>query len=310
MDVLSAPTEGAGSDPAAPPRRRGIRLRAAAGDGAWLGLVPFAAYVLVFLGLPLYMVVHGALTTDSGQLTFSNFTTTFNSPAYRTAFKNSVILSVWTSLVGALFGVWLAAAVVAGKPGGMARRVVSSASGVLAYFAGVPLAFAWVATLGAEGAFTLLLKDMGIDLYAHGFTISSLLGVGLAYVYFQIPLMVILITPALEGMRPQWREAAQGLGATKAGYLRHVAIPVLTPAVLGATLILFGNAFSAYATALALVGSTINIVPAQIDDAINGNVLVGADRLGLALGVEMIAVIVVVMVGYWLAQRRARRWLQ
>jgi putative spermidine/putrescine transport system permease protein len=129
-------------------------------------------------------------------------------------------------------------------------------------------------------------------------------------VYFQVPLMVILITPALEGLRPQWQEAALGLGATKFRYLRHVAIPVLAPSVIGATLILFGNAFSAYATALALVGSTLNIVPAQIDDAINGNVLVNADRLGLALGVEMIIVIVVVMVCYWLVQQRARRWLQ
>ena len=243
-------------------------------------------------------------------LTLSNFRMTLSSPAYKSAFKNSVILSLWTSLVGALFGVWLAAAIVSGKPGGILRRVVSSASGVLAYFAGVPLAFAWIATLGAQGAFTVLLKGIGINLYAGSFTISSLLGVGLAYVYFQIPLMVILITPALEGMRPQWREAAQGLGATKLGYLRHVAVPVLTPSVLGATLILFGNAFSAYATALALVGSTINIVPAQIDDAINGNVLVNADRVGLALGVEMIVVIVVVMVCYWLVQRRARKWLQ
>jgi putative spermidine/putrescine transport system permease protein len=296
------------SDPAAPRRRRGIRRRRNR-SRAWIGVAPFAAYVLVFLGVPLYMVIHGALTTDGGQLTLSNFKATLTSPAYTTAFKNSIILSLWTSLIGALFGAWLAAAVVAGKAGGMLRRAVSSASGVLAYFAGVPLAFAWIATLGAEGTLTLLLKHMGINLYASGFTISSLLGVGLAYVYFQVPLMLILITPSLEGLRPQWQEAAQGLGASKLGYLRHVALPIMAPSLIGATLILFGNAFSAYATALALVGSTLNIVPAQIDDAINGNVLVNADRVGLALGVEMIAVIVVVMFCYQLVQRRARRWL-
>ena len=297
------------TDPAAPPRRRGMRPLQSR-YGALIGVTPFVAYVLVFLGVPLYMVIHGALTTDGGQLTFSNFKATFTSPAYTTAFKNSIILSLWTSLIGAVFGAWLAAAVVAGKAGGMLRRAVSSASGVLAYFAGVPLAFAWIATLGAEGTLTLLLKDMGINLYAGGFTISSLLGVGLAYVYFQVPLMLILITPSLEGLRPQWQEAAQGLGASKLAYLRHVAFPIMAPSLIGATLILFGNAFSAYATALALVGSTLNIVPAQIDDAINGNVLVNADRVGLALGVEMIAVIVVVMFCYHLIQRRARRWLR
>ena len=272
--------------------------------------MPFAAYVLVFLGLPLYMVVHGSLTTSTGGFTLDNFKSTFTSPEYKAAFENSLVLALWTSIAGAVFGVWLAAAVITARTGGMLRRVVSSASGVFAYFAGLPLAFAFIAALGPLGVATVLLRDSGVNLYAHGFRISSILGVGLAYVYFQVPLMVILITPALEGLRPQWQEAAQSLGATKLAYLRHVAVPVLAPSVIGATLILFGNAFSAYATALALVGSTFAIVTAQIYEAINGNELVGQANIGLALGVEMIFVIVIVMVGYGLVQRRARRWLQ
>jgi putative spermidine/putrescine transport system permease protein len=294
----------------AAPRRRGIAVRIASGLGGWAGILPFAAYVVVFLGIPLYVVVHGSLTTESNQFTFDNFRQTWSSPAYRIAFKNSLILSVWTSIVGAFFGTWLAAAVVAAKPGGLLHRLVQSGSGVLAYFAGVPLAFAFIAALGLQGVVTVLLRHFGIDLYAHGFTISSMTGVGLCYVYFQIPLMVILITPALEGLRSEWQEAALSLGASKLRYLRHVAVPVLLPSFVGATLILFGNAFSAYATALALVGSTLSIVPAQIDNALNGNVLVGADRAGLTLGAEMIIVVLIVMVGYLLVQRRARRWLR
>jgi putative spermidine/putrescine transport system permease protein len=280
------------------------------GLGGWAGLLPFAAYVIVFLGIPLYVVIHGSLTTESNQFTWDNFRQTWDSQSYRAAFKNSLILSVWTSVVGAFFGTWLAAAVVTAKRGGLLHRVVQSGSGVLAYFAGVPLAFAFIAALGLQGVVTVLLRHFGIDLYAHGFTISSMTGVGLCYVYFQIPLMVILITPALEGLRVEWQDAALSLGASRLGYLRHVAVPVLLPSFVGATLILFGNAFSAYATALALVGSTLNIVPAQIDNALNGNVLVGADRAGLTLGTEMIMVILIVMVGYWLVQRRARRWLR
>lgn len=256
------------------------------------------------------MVIHGSLTTDSNQFTFANFRETWSAPAFRLAFKNSLILSVWTSVVGAVFGTWLAAAVVTARRGGLLHRIVQSGSGVLAYFAGVPLAFAFIAALGLTGVITVLLKHFGIDLYAHGFTLYSMTGVGLCYVYFQVPLMVILITPALEGLRSEWQEAALNLGASRLGYLRHVAVPVLLPSFVGATLILFGNAFSAYATALALVGSTLAIVPAQIDDALNGNVLVGADRLGLTLGTEMIIVILIVMVGYLLVQRRARRWLR
>jgi len=264
----------------------------------------------VFLGIPLYVVIHGSLTTESNQFTWDNFRQTWDSQSDRTAFKNSLILSVWTSVVGAVFGTWLAAAVVTAKPGGFLHRIVQSSSGVLAYFAGVPLAFAFIAALGPIGVVTVLLKHFGLDLYAHNFTISSMTGVGLCYVYFQIPLMVILITPALEGLRAEWQDAALSLGASKLGYLRHVAVPVLLPSFAGATLILFGNAFSAYATALALVGSTLQIIPAQINYAIDGNVLVGADRAGLTLGAEMIIVILIVMVGYWLLQRRARRWLR
>jgi putative spermidine/putrescine transport system permease protein len=281
------------------------------GLGGWAGILPFAAYVIVFLGIPLFVVVHGSLTTESNQFTWANFRQTWDSQGYRTAFKNSLTLSLWTSLVGAVFGTWFAAAVVTARRGGFLHRIVQSASGVLAYFAGVPLAFAFIASLGLTGVVTLFLKhQLGIDLYAHGFTISSLTGVGLCYVYFQVPLMIILITPALQGLRSEWQEAALGLGASKLGYLRHVAVPVVLPSFVGATLILFGNAFSAYATALALVGSTFNIVPAQIENAIDGNVLVGADRAGLTLGTEMIIVIVIVMFGYWLVQRRARRWLR
>jgi putative spermidine/putrescine transport system permease protein len=280
------------------------------GLGGWAGILPFAAYMIVFLGIPLYVVIHGSLTTESNQFTFSNFKMTWSSPAFRLAFKNSLILSFWTSIVGAVFGTWLAAAVVTAKRGGMLHRITQSGSGVLAYFAGVPLAFAFIAALGQVGVVTVLLKHLGINLYADGFTISSMIGVGLCYVYFQVPLMVILITPALQGLRSEWQDAALNLGASKLGYLRHVAVPVVLPSFVGATLILFGNAFSAYATALALVGSTLSIVPAQIDDALNGNVLVGADRLGLTLGTEMIIVILIVMVGYWLVQRRARRWLR
>ncbi len=295
----------------AAPRRRGI-TRSSAGRGAWLGMAPFTVYVLIFLGLPLYEVIHGAFTTDAGQLTWQNFSTIFSGSQYWIPLENSLILSAWTALVGGFFGTWLAAAVVASRAGSMLRRVIASASGVLAYFAGVPLAFAMIAAYGRPpgGVITTWLKDIGIDLYAHGFSISSLFGVGLCYVFFQVPLMVILITPALEGLRPQWREAAENLGASKFEYMRHVAIPVMTPAFVGSLLILFGNAFSAYATVLALVGAAVPLLPASINEAINGNVLVNQDRIALALGVEMIVIVAIIMVAYWLVQRRARRWLQ
>jgi putative spermidine/putrescine transport system permease protein len=299
------------TDPAAP-RRRGIFRTSGESGGAWLGMLPFTFYVLVFMGLPLYEVFHGAFTSDADVLTLHNFSAIFSSSEYWTPLKNSLILSAWTSGLGALLGTWLAAAVVASPQGSMLRRVVSSASGVLAYFGGVALAFMLIAAYGRPpgGVLTTWLKDVGIDLYAHGFSISSLFGVGIAYIFFQVPLMVILITPALEGLRPQWQEAAESLGASKVEYARHVAVPVMTPPFIGALLVLFGNAFAAYATVLALVGVTVPLIPAAINAAINGNILVNQDRIAFALGVEMILIVMIVMIGYWMVQRRARRWLQ
>ena len=284
-------------------RRRGIPR------GAWIGIAPFFLYVALFLGGPLYEVLYGALTTTKGSPTWSNFSATFSTP-YPSLFESSLKLALYTTLIGGAFGLWLACAVVSSGPRSPLRRIVGSGSAVLAYFAGVPLAFAWIASLGRFGEVTQLLQHIGINLNNTSFTISSLTGVELTYVYFQIPLMVLLITPALEGLRPEWREAATGLGASTFSYVRHVAAPVLAPALIGALLLLFGNAFAAYATAYALVGDTANLVPSRIQELVAGNVLVNETNIGLALGVEMVVVIAFVMVGYALLQRRAGRWAQ
>lgn len=292
--------------PAAAPEPSGVRP--ARPWRAALGLLPFTLYLLVFLGGPLYFVVSGALSDPSGQPTFDNIIASVTDPQYQLAFTSSLLISAVTALIGAVFGVFLAQAVLTSRPGSPLRRIVSTASGVLAYFGGVPLAFAFIGALGQTGLATLFLKDVGVDLYGLGFRIDSLTGLGLTYVYFQIPLMVILITPALEGLAPQWREAAENLGASAWSYWRHIALPVLAPALGGATLVLFGNAFAAYATALALTSGQIPLVTNSIAAALSGNVLVNQQNVGLALGFDMVIVIGVVMVGYLILQRRASRW--
>jgi len=109
-------------------------------------------------------------------------------------------------------------------------------------------------------------------------------------------------------VRREWREAAANLGATSFQFWRYVALPILTPALLSAIVLLFGNAFAAYATALALTSGFIPLVPTAIASALSGNVLAGRQNVGLALGLTMVVVIAVVMIGYLLLQRRAARW--
>ncbi|KUN66046.1 ABC transporter permease [Streptomyces canus] len=273
----------------------------------WIAVVPLLAFVAVAFGLPAIAMLDGAFTakdpaTGATSYTVDNLTASLKG-AYLTALLGSVKLSAVSAALATAFGLPLAQAVVSSRFRGL-REAVLTASGVLANFGGVPLAFAFVATLGNAGVLTrqLGLTDKGWDLY-------SFWGLVIVYLYFLIPLMVLTITPALDGLRTQWREAAQNNGATGVQYWRFVALPVLLPTLLGGFVLLFGSAFAAYATAAAMVGSSIPLVTLQIADAISGNVLVGQENVALALSLDMVLVAGLVMAVYLPLQRRSARWL-
>jgi putative spermidine/putrescine transport system permease protein len=285
-------------------RRRGVRR-----GRNLLGAVPFVAYVTVFLAIPTLVVTIGAFASDEGRPTLANVKA-LTSGYIVDAFVRSVVLSAVTAVVGAVFGALLAYALVTGRPGGLLRRFVTAASGVLAQFGGVTLAFAFIATIGLSGFVTVFLRDqLGVNIYANGVWLFELPGLMLVYTYFQIPLMVIVFLPALDGIRPQWREATESLGGSTWQYWRRVAMPLLAPAFLGSTLLLFANAFSAYATAAALVSQGSPIVPLQIRGALTSEVVLGQQNLGKAMALGMVVVVAVVMSLYALLQRRTARWL-
>ena len=291
-------------------RRRGAR-RGRRGSGlALLGALPFFLYVAVFLLLPVgVLAVEAFRATDP--VTFEETWSTGSIVAitegpFRRAYVGSLQLSAITAVLGAALGLALAVAVLRTRRGRLLRRLVLTASGVLANFGGVPLAFAFLATIGNAGLVTALLTEtLGLDT----FSLYSMTGLALVYLYFLIPLMVLTITPALEALRSQWREAADNLGATGWQYWRYVGGPVLAPPVIGATMLLFASAFAAYATADALVGSSIPLVTLQIADALSSNVVVGSENLGKALALGMVLLIGLVMAFYAWVQRRTQRWL-
>jgi len=287
------------------PRPRGGRWR----SRDLLGVVPFFLFVGVFLVIPTLVVVIGSFAGSSGGVTLDNLTALADDYIVD-AFVRSIALSAVTAVLGAIFGALLAYAVVTGRPDGAMRRAVTAACGVLAQFGGVTLAFAFIATLGLSGFVTVFLRDqLGIDIYSGGVWLFDLPGLVLVYTYFQIPLMVIVFLPALDGIRPQWREAAESLGGSTWYYWRRVAGPLLAPAFLGATLLLFANAFSAYATAAALVSQGSPIVPLQIRSALTSEVILGRENIGKAMALGMVVVVAVVMWLYAVLQRRTSRWL-
>lgn len=290
----------AGSKPRASARRGSSALAA-------LGLVPFAAYLLLFLALPTLLAVGTGFFARDGSFTWSNLSA-LGDPTVLLTFANSAGLSLLTAAIGSVVGALVCYALLGLSPTGAVRTVVDAASGVLAQTGGVMLAFMFIASIGLQGVITQLLKDAGILLYADGPWIYELPGLVLPYLYFQIPLMVITFMPALSALKPQWAEANLTLGGTRTSFWLRIGIPVLAPAFLASFLLLFANAFSSYATAAALASQGAQIVPLQIRAALTSETVLGRENLAGALALGMIAVVAVVMWLYSLVQRRASRW--
>jgi putative spermidine/putrescine transport system permease protein len=299
--VTTTPATTARSAPARSGRSRLAGLTAA------LGVVPFLGYLVIFLIVPTITVGIGAFV-EEGRPSLAAIRDLAD-PSVLGSLANSLALSAVTAVIGAVVGALLAYAVVTGPPDGLLRRLVTSVCGVLAQFGGVTLAFAFIATLGISGVVSVWLDEhLGTGLTSSTW-LFGLKGLALVYAYFQIPLMVIVFLPALDGIRVQWREAAENLGATTWQYWRLVGVPLLAPAFLGSLLLLFANAFAAYATAAALVSQGNPIVPLWIRSALTSEVVLGHANFAYALALEMIVIVALVMTGYSLLLRRTSRWL-
>jgi putative spermidine/putrescine transport system permease protein len=287
-------TVAAAADPGTRPVRAGRRPPL-----AWVGTVPFLAYTGVFLLLPTGIVIWNAFRRPTGGFTLSNISA-LNTSTVRSLFVGSLELCLLSSLSGAILGAILAYAVASGNPDGVVRRLYLAGSGVLAQFGGVTLAFAFLATVGPTSGLLVHLS------WYYDFP----WGITLIYVYFQIPLMVLVFLPAIDGLKIQWREAAENLGGSTWHYWRYVGWPLLAPAFLGAALLLFANALSAYATIVAWENQIAYVVPQQIGGALISEVGLVNFNQADALALGMIVMVVIVMAGYFLLQRRAARWLR
>jgi putative spermidine/putrescine transport system permease protein len=249
----------------------------------------------------------GAFRTPAGDFTFDNILR-LNQPTIINAYLISIQVSLASAILGAIAGFFLAWAVVMGHVPRWLRPIVTTFSGVASNFAGIPLSFAFIATIGPAGLVTALLdQKLGISLRALGFNLLSFWGLTITYLYFQIPLMILILMPALDGLKKEWREASAILGASTTQYWRMVALPVLWPSLLGTTILLFANAFGAVATAYALTGSSLNIVPILLYAQIRGDVL-HDPHLGYALALGMIVITGISNIAYVWLRQRSERW--
>jgi len=276
----------------------------------WVGLAPFFLFAILFLILPSISIFIRSFEAVGGGFTFDNIIALFTERDIINAYKISLGISLITAVGGGIFGFLLAYAVILGGLPRLLRVFLVTFSGVASNFAGVPLAFAFIATLGNAGLVTRGLENLlGFDIHQTGFSIYSMWGLSIVYMYFQFPLMVLIMAPALDGLRREWVEACENLGGTNFQYWRYVALPILLPSILGTMVLLFGNAFGAYATAYAFSGSFINLVTILIGAQIQGDVLYNPG-LGNALALGMIVIMTISMLGYTILQRRSARWVQ
>lgn len=272
-----------------------------------MGLLPFLLFALLFLIIPTSYLVVGSFRDKAGHLTLQNYAD-LTQELPLNAYLNSIEISLVTAILGGIIGFLMAYAVIRGGLPGFLRGGLLTFSGVASNFAGVPLALAFVFTIGRVGFLTVFLKDiLGIDTYGNGFSLYSKLGLEIVYLYFQFPLMVLIMAPAIDGLRQDWREASENMGASTFQFWRYVALPILTPALLGTMILLFGNSFGAQATAYQLTGGQLNLVTLLIGRQMTGDVLHNPG-LGFALAMGMVAIMGVTILVYLWLQRRAERW--
>ena len=267
--------------------------------------LPFLAFVGLFLLLPTVGLAVKALT-PGGSFGFGSLQRALEG-SYRTAFVNSIALSVTSAVIGGVIGLLLALSLRSMQRPRWLRSTTDSWSAVASQLGGIPLAFAFIAAIGTQGLLTKLLGFVGVDLTESGFSLSEFWGLVIVYLYFQIPLMFLVMMPAVGGLKNTWSEAASIMGASSGRYWRSVALPLLVPSFLGGLLLLFVNSFAAYATAYVL-NPGAQIVPLLVRFLLQGNVITGEEDLAYAIILWTITLLLASLLLIAVLQRRTAKW--
>ncbi len=272
----------------------------------YLPAAPLLLIVGFFFLFPIARLIHVSFLSNENTFTIDNFITATQEP-YRTGFVNSIKIGLFSAAIAALPGA-IAAYFIETRGSSKLRRTIAVMNGVLANTGGIPLAFMFYAALGIQGQLTKILKFFGWDIYSGTFSLGSFIGLLIVYLYFQLPLMIIVFSPAIVSLRKEWSEAARNLGASQLNYWIRIGIPLLFPSFIASFLLLFASGFSAYATANALTVGTLPLTPLQIGGLLDGNVSAAQLNLGKALGVVMILISACAVIPYLAIQKRSARW--
>lgn len=267
---------------------------------AALFMLPFLVFFIAFQLAPLTWIAVSSFYSETYEAWgLGNYTDILTSPFYLQAMRFSLDISIWSSLYGLLIALVGSYSLCQLGPTKL-HDFVMSFTNMTSNFAGVPLAFAFVILLGLNGCLTLLLKKYGL---MEHFDLYSKDGLIVLYTYFQIPLGVLLMYPAFDALREDWRESAALLGAGRWRYWRHIGIPVLFPALLGTFVILLANALGAYATVYALTTGNFNVVPVRIAALVSGDISLDPN-MGSALAMLLVVLMAfITLIHQWLLRK-------
>jgi len=271
-----------------------------------LPALPFLIIFSFFFIYPISKLIYVSFMSNENNFTLGNYQTAFTEP-YSTGFINSIKIAFFSALITAFPGA-IAAYFIETRGPSKVRRSLAMMGGVLANTGGVPLAFMFTAAIGMQGTLTKVLKYFGFDIYASTFSLGTFTGILIVYLYFQLPLMIIVFSPAITSLRREWVEAARNLGASQLNYWLRVGLPLLFPSFIASFLLLFASGFSAYATANALTVGNVPLTPLQIGGLLDGNVSAAQLNLGKSLSVVMILISAIAVIPYLIIQRKAARW--
>jgi putative spermidine/putrescine transport system permease protein len=273
---------------------------------SFLPALPLLLVIGYFFLFPITKLIYVSFLSNENTLTLGNFVTAFKDP-YKTGFINSIKIGLFSAAIASIPGA-VAAYFIETRGSSKLRRTIAVMNGVLANTGGIPLAFMFFAAIGMQGQITKILKALGWDIYAGQFSLGTFTGILIVYLYFQLPLMIIIFSPAIVALRREWVEAAYNLGASQFNYWRTIGIPLLFPSFVASFLLLFASGFSAYATANALTVGNLPLTPLQIGGLLDGNVSASQLNLGKALSSVMILISALAIIPYLIIQRRTSRW--
>jgi len=274
--------------------------------GLLLAFAPFLIFCAMFELIPTGALLLGSVGgLDRHSLEWIG--KVFTNPTFQRSIWNSLLLAVTSSLLGAVLGTAIGYAITRTRHDRIRRSLVALAS-LSSNAGGISLGFAFITILGSAGMITILLRQFGIDLLSF-FSIYSVIGLIVVYLYFQVPLMIVLMLPAFAGLRTDWAEASASLGGSGRDFWRRVGVPVLMPSIVAGTVLLFVSSMGAYATAQALIGSRINLMTIQISILRRGEILYQPAQAD-AMATVLLAMVAVSVLAYHLIQRRAQRWIK